>query len=46
MYNINIIKQSSCLAVNPITFDPFAYLFHCTSGLGFRLYDGPRFKNY
>ena len=29
-YNIDFIKQFSCLAVNPITVDLFAYLLNCT----------------
>ena len=29
-YNTDVIKQSACLAVNPITVDQFAYLFNCT----------------
>ena len=29
-YNIGVIKQSACLAVNSITIDHFAYLFNCT----------------
>ena len=29
-YNINVLQQSACLVVNPITVDNFAFLFHCT----------------
>ena len=29
-YNINIMRQSACLAVNPITVNNFASLFNCT----------------
>ena len=29
-YNTDVIKQSACLVVNPITVDHFAYLFNCT----------------
>ena len=29
-YNIDVIKQSACLAVYPITVDHFAYLLNCT----------------
>ena len=29
-YKINVLKQSAHLAVNPNTFDHFAYLFNCT----------------
>ena len=28
-YNIDVIKQSACLVVNPIMVDQFAYLFNC-----------------
>ena len=40
-YTINVIKQSACSAINPITVDHFAYLFNCTPMSGFRLYDWP-----
>ncbi|MEW8512930.1 MAG: hypothetical protein AB2608_19005 [Candidatus Thiodiazotropha sp.] len=29
-YNINVMRQSACLVVNPITVDSFASLFNCT----------------
>ena len=29
-YNINIMRQSACLAFNPITVNNFASLFNCT----------------
>ena len=29
-YNINIMGQSACLVVNPITVNNFASLFNCT----------------
>ena len=29
-YNINVLQQSICLIVNPITVDNFASLFNCT----------------
>ena len=29
-YNINEMRQSACLVVNPITVDSFASLFNCT----------------
>ena len=29
-YNINVMRQSACLAINPITVDSFASLFNCT----------------
>ena len=28
-YKIDVIKESACLAVNPLTVDQFAYLFNC-----------------
>ena len=28
-YNIDVIRQSACLAVNPITVNKFAVLFNC-----------------
>ena len=30
-YNINVLQQTACLVVNPITVDNFAFLFNCTS---------------
>ena len=29
-YKINVMRQSACLVVNPITVDSFASLFNCT----------------
>ena len=29
-YNINVLQQSACLVVNPITVGNFAFLFNCT----------------
>ena len=29
-YNINVLRQTACLVVNPIKVDNFAYLFDCT----------------
>ena len=29
-YNVDVIKQSACLATHSITDDHFAYLFKCT----------------
>ena len=29
-YNIDVIKQSACLAVNPITVEHFDYIFNST----------------
>ena len=29
-YNINVMRQSACLVINPITVDSFVSLFNCT----------------
>ena len=29
-YNINVLQQTACLVVNPITVGNFAFLFKCT----------------
>ena len=29
-YNINVMRQSACLVINPITVDSFASLYNCT----------------
>ena len=29
-YNLNVMRQSACLAINPITVDGYATLFNCT----------------
>ena len=29
-YNINVLQQTACLVVNPITVSNFAFLFNCT----------------
>ena len=29
-YNINVLQQTACLVVNPVTFGNFAFLFNCT----------------
>ena len=29
-YNINVLQQTACLVVNPITVDNFAFFFNCT----------------
>ena len=31
-YNMNVMRQNACLAVNPISVDNFAALFNCGSG--------------
>ena len=30
-YNLNVMRQSACLVMNPITVDVYAALFDCTS---------------
>ena len=30
-YNINVMRQTACLVVNPIKVNSFAYLFNCTT---------------
>ena len=29
-YDLNVMRQSACLVINPITVDIFAALFNCT----------------
>ena len=29
-YNLNVMQQSACLVINPITIDGYAALFNCT----------------
>ena len=29
-YNLNVMRQSACLVINPITVDGYATLFNCT----------------
>ena len=29
-YNLNVMRQSACLVINPITVDSYAALFDCT----------------
>ena len=29
-YNLNVMRQSACLVINPITADGYAALFYCT----------------
>ena len=31
-YSINVLQQTACLVVNPVTVDNFAFLFNCTPG--------------
>ena len=42
--NINVLQQTACLVVNPITVGNFDFLFNCTPD--FRLYDGSDLKTY
>ena len=44
--NINVLQQTACLVVNPITVGNFAFLFNCTpvGRTDFRLYDGSYLK--
>ena len=30
-YDLNVMRQSACLVINPITVDYFAALYNCTS---------------
>ena len=30
-YNLNVMRQSACLVINPITVDGYAALFNCTA---------------
>ena len=30
-YNLNVMRQSTCLVINPIKIDGYAALFNCTS---------------
>ena len=30
-YNIDVLRQTACLVVNPIRINSFAYLFNCTT---------------
>ena len=30
-YNIDVLRQTACLVVNPIQVNSFAYLFNCTT---------------
>ena len=29
-YNLNVMRQSACLVINPVTVDGYAALFNCT----------------
>ena len=45
-YDLNVMRQSGCLVINPITVDNFAALFNYTQvgGSSVRLYDGRDLK--
>ena len=43
-YNINVMRQTACLVVNPITVNTFAALFNCTPD--FRLNEGSGLKTF
>ena len=43
-YNLNVMRQSACLVINPITVDGYAALFLHAGGSGVRLNDGPDLK--
>ena len=44
-FDLNVMRQSACLVINPITVDNFAALFNLHAGRsGLRLYDGPDLK--
>ena len=46
-YIIDVMRQSACLVVNPLTVNNFAVLFNCTpAGRGSDLYDSPYIKLY
>ena len=30
-YNIDVLRQTACLVVNPVKLNCFAYLFNCTT---------------
>ena len=43
-YDLNVMRQSACLVINPITVDSFAALFNCTPVDWVSDYDGPDLK--
>ena len=43
-YNLNVMRQSAFLAINPIMVDSFAALFNCTRVDRASDYDGPDIK--
>ena len=42
-YDIDVMRQSACLIVNPTTVDSYGFLFNCTTS-DLRLNDGPNVK--
>ena len=45
-YNINVLQQTACLVVSPITVGNFAFLFNCTPMGRTSDYDGFDLKTY
>ena len=45
-YNINVLQQTACLVVSPITVDNFAFLLNCTLHGRTSDYDGSDLKTY
>ena len=45
-YNINVLHQTACLVVNPITVGNFAFLLNCTPVGRTSDYDGSDFETY
>ena len=44
-YNLNVMRQSACFVINPITVDDYVALFKLhAGGSGVRLHDGPDLK--
>ena len=43
-YDLNVMRQSACLLINPITVDNFDVLLLHADRSGVRLYDGPDLK--
>ena len=45
-YKINVLRQSTCMVVNPITTGNFPLLFNCTSTARTSDFDGCDLKTY
>ena len=43
-YNLNVMRQSACSVINPITVDGYATLLLHAGGSGVRVHDGPDLK--